>query len=161
MWHSIITGQEPIIIRGVVVLVVAVAAMFGQIIDPNVVLAVIIFLVPAAISARGQVSPSETRFSWLSRLKDMFLEAPLQEGYTGGPVDPNAVEPDWVEEYQNIEDEFEDLYDRYTNQAGVVIEDVKEEIEDLTDQAEEVVDQVEDAVDDLQDKWDDALAGDE
>ena len=161
MWHSIITGQEPIIIRGVVVLVVAVAAMFGQIIDPNVVLAVIIFLVPAAISARGQVSPAETRFSWLSRLKDMFLEAPLQEGYTGGPVDPNAVEPDWAEEYQNLEDEFDVLYDRYTQQAGDIIDEASERAEELADQAEEVVDKVEEAVENLEDEWNRVLAGDE
>jgi ElaB/YqjD/DUF883 family membrane-anchored ribosome-binding protein len=172
IWFRVRTGEEPIVVRGIVVLIVAVAAMFGQIIDPNVVLAVIIFLVPAAISARGQVSPSETKFSWVQRVKDMFLEAPLQEGYTGNSVDPDAVEPNWSEEYENVTDEFEDLYNKYLEEAGDLIDDAKVVVDDVVaqveDAAEDAVDQVEDAIDqaedvaeDLEDEWNRALAGDE
>jgi uncharacterized protein YjbJ (UPF0337 family) len=154
IWYRVKSGQEPIIVRGVVVLVVAVAAMFGQIIDPNVVLAVIIFLVPAAISARGQVSPAETKYSWLNRVRDLFMKAPIKD-YPDGPVDPQAEEPNWDEEYQNLEDEFDILFDRYQqgveDVVGEVVDNVEDRVEDAVDQAEDVADQVENAVDDVQD----------
>jgi ElaB/YqjD/DUF883 family membrane-anchored ribosome-binding protein len=171
IWYRVKSGQEPIIVRGIVVLIVAVAAMFGQIIDPNVVLTVIIFLVPAAISARGQVSPTETKYGWLNRVRDLFMKAPIKD-YPDGPVNPDAEEPNWAEEYENLEDEFEDLYNKYLEEAGDIVDEAKvivddaadqveDTVEDVVDQVEDAVDQTEDTVEDLEDEWNRVLAGDE
>lgn len=122
IWNRIKTGQEPIVVRGFVVAIVALAAMFGQVIDPNTVWLILAFLVPAAVSARGQVTPAEEkdRNSWLKRLKDLALgkyeeepnihppqepdvpDVPVDDNdvqYDDGPVQPDADEPDWLDDF--------------------------------------------------------------
>ena len=129
VWHRIRNGDEPILVRGFVVGVVALAAMFGQIIDPNTVWLIMAFLVPAAVSARGQVSPAEDKNSWWKRLKVLFVgedelpfihppenpddpnypddpDVPVDDGdvvYDDGPVDPDADEPDWLDDFPEFD----------------------------------------------------------
>lgn len=106
LWVRILSGGEPIIVRGFAALVVTVALKFGFDLSVETVLMVVGILVPTLAASRWKVDPSDNPVNIFDVVKAALTDDPDIEVKDDAPVNPTVPsgEPDWLAEYTELGD---------------------------------------------------------
>lgn len=106
LWVRILSGGEPIIVRGFAALVVTVALKFGFDLSVETVLMVVGVLVPTLAASRLKVDPSDNPVNFFDVVKAALTDDPDIEVKDDAPANPTVPsgEPDWLAEYAELGD---------------------------------------------------------